>query len=193
MESNYSAHETAIIDSGAAIGNGTKIWHFSHVMARAKIGEQCSLGQNVMVANNAVIGNNVKIQNNVSIYEGVILEDDCFCGPSMVFTNVKNPRSAIPRNTAGDYLVTLVKKGATLGANSTIVCGSTIGGNAFIAAGAVVTKDVKPFALMAGVPAKQIGWMCSCGYKLKQQNDVLACGECKRNYRVNASGSLVAA
>ncbi len=189
----YFAHETAVIDAGAQIGKGTKIWHFSHVMPGAKIGEDCNLGQNVVVAPNAIIGNNVKIQNNISVYEGVTLEDDCFCGPSMVFTNVKNPRSAIPRNTSDDYSTTLVKKGATLGANCTIVCGTTIGENAFVAAGAVAAKDVKPNALMAGVPAKQIGWMCDCGFRLQKKNAQLVCPECDSSYRENQEGDLTSA
>ncbi|HEX9653678.1 MAG TPA: Gfo/Idh/MocA family oxidoreductase, partial [bacterium] len=164
----YFVHPTAIVDEGAEIGKGSKIWHFSHISGGAKIGERCNLGQNVYVAKGVMIGNNVKIQNNVSVYEGVVLEDDVFCGPSMVFTNVKNPRSAVPRNTPKDYLPTLVKKGASLGANSTVVCGVTIGENAFVAAGAVVAGDVAPHALVAGVPAKQIGWMCSCGIRLRE-------------------------
>ena len=151
-------------------------------MPGAQIGEKCSLGQNVFVASNVRIGNNVKIQNNVSIYEGVIIEDDCFCGPSMVFTNVKNPRSAISRNTAEDYLRTHVKKGVTLGANCTIVCGTTIGENAFVAAGAVVKGDVKTHALVAGVPAVQIGWMCVCGYRLLEDSGQLKCRECSNDY-----------
>lgn len=157
-------HPTAIIDSGASIGHNTKIWHWVHVSSGAKIGDLCSLGQNVFVANNVVIGNNVKIQNNVSIYEGVILEDDVFCGPSMVFTNVYNPRSAVSRKH--EYRTTLVKKGATLGANCTIVCGVTIGNYAFIGAGCVVNRDVPDYALMVGVPARQIGWMSQSGDKL---------------------------
>ncbi len=189
-ERAYFAHETAIIDDGAKIGKDTKVWHFSHVMGGAKIGEKCSLGQNVLVARNAVIGNNVKIQNNVSVYEGVILEDNCFCGPSMVFTNVKNPRSAIPRNTSDDYLKTHIKRGATLGANSTIVCGSTVGENAFVAAGAVVAHDVPPNALVAGVPARQIGWMCDCGFRLRKKDDGLSCPECGNRYSVDKNGEL---
>ena len=157
-------HLTAIIDQGATIGDGTRIWHWSHVCGGAKIGANCSLGQNVFVGNQVVIGNNVKIQNNVSVYDKVTLEDDVFCGPSMVFTNVYNPRSAIPRKD--QYRATLVKRGATLGANCTIICGVTIGEYAFIGAGAVVNKDVKPYALMVGVPAKQIGWMSEYGEQL---------------------------
>lgn len=154
---NYTKHETAIIDDGAEIGDGTRIWHWTHVCGGAKIGNNCSLGQNVFVANKVVIGNGVKIQNNVSVYDNVTLEDDVFCGPSMVFTNVYNPRSAV--NRKNEYRDTIVKKGATLGANCTIVCGVTIGKYAFVGAGAVVNKDVPDYALVVGVPAKQIGWM----------------------------------
>jgi UDP-2-acetamido-3-amino-2,3-dideoxy-glucuronate N-acetyltransferase len=158
-------HESSYVDEGASIGAGTKIWHFCHVMPGAVIGERCTLGQNVVVMPGTRIGNNVKIQNNVSIYEGVELEDDVFCGPSMVFTNVLNPRSHVSRKH--DYRKTLVRRGATIGANATIVCGATLGEYAFVAAGAVVTKDVKPFALVAGVPATQIGWACRCGEVLR--------------------------
>lgn len=158
---NFTKHETAIVDAGAQVGEGTKIWHWAHVCPRSIIGKNCSLGQNVYVGNDVEIGNNVKIQNNVSVYDRVKLEDDVFCGPSMVFTNVINPRSAIVRKD--QYKTTLVKKGATIGANATIVCGVTLGEFCFIAAGAVVTKDVKPFALMAGVPARQTGWMTRFG------------------------------
>jgi UDP-2-acetamido-3-amino-2,3-dideoxy-glucuronate N-acetyltransferase len=157
-------HPTAIVDEGAQIGEGTRIWHWVHICGGAKIGKDCSLGQNVFVGNKVVIGNNVKVQNNVSVYDNVTLEDDVFCGPSMVFTNVYNPRSAVVRKN--EYRDTLVKRGATIGANATIVCGVTIGEYAFIGAGAVVNKDVKPYALMAGVPAKQIGWMSEFGEKL---------------------------
>ncbi|NGQ93630.1 N-acetyltransferase [Brevibacillus sp. SYP-B805] len=186
----YTAHQSAFVDAGAQIGKGTKIWHFCHIMSQAVIGENCSLGQNVFVANHVRIGNNVKIQNNVSIYEGVILEDDVFCGPSMVFTNVRNPRSAFPRNTADDYLPTLVKRGASIGANATIVCGCTIGEWAFIAAGAVVTKDVPAYAKMAGVPARRIGWMCECGESLRFSGPRTACAACKREYEENDAGLL---
>ena len=157
-------HPTAIIDAGAQIGEGTRIWHWVHICASARIGERCSFGQNVFVGNDVVIGNNCKVQNNVSIYDAVTLEDDVFCGPSMVFTNVHNPRAAVIRKD--EYRRTLVKKGATIGANATIVCGVTLGEYAFIAAGAVITKDVKPHALMAGVPARQIGWMSRHGERL---------------------------
>ena len=161
---SFKAHETAIIDAGAKIGDGSRIWHWVHVCADAKIGRDCSLGQNVFIGNKVTIGNNVKIQNNVSVYDNVILEDDVFCGPSMVFTNVYNPRAAVTRKD--EYLNTLVKKGATIGANATIVCGNEIGQYAFIAAGAVVNKNVPDYALMAGVPAKQIGWMSEFGERL---------------------------
>jgi UDP-2-acetamido-3-amino-2,3-dideoxy-glucuronate N-acetyltransferase len=157
-------HETAIVDDGAEIGKDTRIWHWAHVCAGARIGERCSLGQNVFVGNKVKIGNNVKIQNNVSVYDNVTLEDDVFCGPSMIFTNVYNPRSAVERKS--EYKDSLVKKGATLGANCTIVCGVTIGEYAFIGAGAVVNHDVPAFALMVGVPAKQIGWMSEFGERL---------------------------
>ncbi len=157
-------HPSAIVDDGAKIGDGSRVWHFSHICSGAKIGERCSLGQNVFVGNDVVIGNNVKIQNNVSVYDAVTIEDDVFCGPSMVFTNVFNPRSALTRKD--EYRKTLIKKGATLGANSTIICGTTIGSYAFVGAGAVINKDVLDFALMVGVPAKQVGWMSRFGERL---------------------------
>lgn len=160
----YTTHPTAIIDQGAQIGAGTRVWHWAHICAGARIGEGCSFGQNVYVGNDVVIGNNVKVQNNVSVYDAVTLEDDVFCGPSVVFTNVYNPRSSVKRKH--EYRPTLVQRGATLGANATIVCGSTVGAHAFIAAGAVVNRDVKPYALMAGVPARQIGWMSEHGERL---------------------------
>ncbi|MDF2772466.1 MAG: transferase hexapeptide repeat containing protein [Geminicoccaceae bacterium] len=157
-------HESSYVDDGASVGDGTKIWHFCHVMTGAVIGERCNLGQNVVVMPGTRIGNNVKVQNNVSIYEGVELEDDVFCGPSMVFTNVVNPRSHVSRKR--EYRRTLVRRGATIGANATVVCGVTLGEYAFVGAGAVVTKDVKPFALVTGVPARQVGWMCQCGERI---------------------------
>lgn len=157
-------HPAAIVDEGATIGDGTRVWHFAHICGGAKIGKGCSFGQNVFVGNDVTIGNNVKVQNNVSIYDAVHLEDDVFCGPSMVFTNVYNPRSAVTRKN--EYRVTRIRRGATLGANSTIVCGVTVGEYAFVAAGAVINRDVKPYALMAGVPAKQIGWMSQHGERL---------------------------
>jgi UDP-2-acetamido-3-amino-2,3-dideoxy-glucuronate N-acetyltransferase len=159
-----SIHPSAIVDDGARIGDGSRVWHFAHICGGARIGERCSFGQNVFVGNDVTIGNNVKVQNNVSIYDAVHIEDDVFCGPSMVFTNVYNPRSAVTRKD--EYRLTTIRRGATLGANSTIVCGVTIGEYAFVAAGAVINRDVRPYALMAGVPAKQIGWMSEHGERL---------------------------
>ncbi|HBF87098.1 MAG TPA: N-acetyltransferase [Bacteroidales bacterium] len=177
----YFSHETAIIDSNCVIGKGTKIWHFSHVMSNCTIGENCNLGQNIVVSPDVVLGNNVKVQNNVSIYTGVICEDDVFLGPSMVFTNVINPRSAVNRKQ--EYKKTFVRKGATIGANSTIVCGIEIGQFAFIGAGAVVTKDVKAYALVVGNPARQTGWMSEFGQKLKFDNAGIAiCSESNEKY-----------
>jgi len=161
---DYFAHQSCYIDNGCTIGEGTKIWHFSHVMMGARIGRRCNIGQNVVVSPDVTIGDNVKIQNNVSIYTGVTLEDDVFCGPSMVFTNVVNPRSHVPRKD--EYAETIVKRGATLGANSTIVCGRTIGRYAFVGAGAVVTRDLPDYALAVGNPARVAGWICECGVKL---------------------------
>lgn len=164
MNKDYFAHETAIIDEGCEIGSGSKIWHFSHIMAHSKIGKNCNIGQNVVVSPEVILGNNVKVQNNVSIYTGVTCEDDVFLGPSMVFTNVLNPRSAVSRK--GQYTKTRVGRGATIGANATIVCGHDIGEYAFIGAGAVVTKEVLPYALLIGNPAKQVGWMSEFGHRL---------------------------
>jgi UDP-2-acetamido-3-amino-2,3-dideoxy-glucuronate N-acetyltransferase len=179
----YTAHPSAIVDPGAQIGEGTRVWHWVHVCAGARIGRNCSLGQNVYVGNDVVIGNNVKIQNNVSVYDAVTLEDDVFCGPSMVFTNVYNPRSAIVRKD--ELRRTLVRRGATLGANCTIVCGITVGEYAFVGAGAVVNRDVPDFALMLGVPARQSGWMSRFGERLPLQGEGMAtCPHTGERYRV---------
>ena len=175
-------HESAVVDDGAKLGAGTKVWHFSHVMAGATIGHDCSLGQNVFVAGDVTVGHGCRIQNNVSIYDGVDLEDFVFCGPSMVFTNVRNPRSAYPTPTER-YKRTRVKHGATIGANATVVCGTTIGEWAFVAAGAVITKDVEPHALMTGVPARRTGWMCECGLSLIFTDGDAVCISCNRAYR----------
>ena len=183
---DYTAPPTAIIDAGAHIGAGSRIWHWVHVCAGARIGRGCSLGQNVFIGNRVIIGDNVKIQNNVSVYDGVTLEDDVFCGPSMVFTNVDNPRSAVSRKH--EYRPTLVRRGATLGANCTIVCGVTIGQYAFIGAGAVITKDILPYALMTGVPARQIGWMSAHGERLQlplEGSGHAACGASGQVYRLD--------
>lgn len=175
-------HESSYVDDGVTIGAGTKVWHFCHVVAGAVIGERCSLGQNVVVMGGTRIGNNVKVQNNVSIYEGVELEDDVFCGPSMVFTNVMNPRSHVSRKS--EYRRTLVKRGASIGANATIVCGATLGQYAFVGAGAVVTGDVPAFALMVGVPARRVGWMCQCGERLSDGRTA-SCHACGSTYVVD--------
>ncbi len=182
----YFAHETAIVDKTSLVGNGTKIWHFSHVMPGSKIGNHCNIGQNVVISPDVRIGNNVKIQNNVSVYSGVILEDDVFCGPSMVFTNVINPRSHISRKH--EFQSTLVKKGATIGANSTIVCGNTIGSYAFIGAGAVVTRNVPNHALVLGNPAKVAGWVCECSNRLYFHNDTATCSSCNKQYKIFEEG-----
>lgn len=180
---NYFAHETAIVDAGCNIGNGTKIWHFSHIMPDCTIGENCNIGQNVVVSPGVILGKNVKIQNNVSIYSGVECEDDVFLGPSMVFTNVINPRSAV--NRRGEYSKTVVKRGASIGANATIVCGHDIGEFAFIGAGAVVTKHVPAFALMVGNPARQMGWMSEFGIRLEFDTDGMAiCQESGDKYQL---------
>ncbi len=178
---DYFVHESSYVDAGATVGAGTKIWHFSHVMPGAVIGERCNLGQNVVIMPGTRIGNNVKIQNNVSIYEGVTLEDDVFCGPSCVFTNVNNPRSHISRKH--EYRVTLVRRGTSIGANATIVCGVTLGEYAFVGAGAVVTSDVPAYALMVGVPARRVGWMCQCGERLHVRDRGAACSGCGASYR----------
>jgi UDP-2-acetamido-3-amino-2,3-dideoxy-glucuronate N-acetyltransferase len=186
-ERNYFAHESAYIDDGATIGAGTKIWHFCHVMAGAVIGERCNLGQNVVVMPGTRLGTNVKVQNNVSIYEGVVLEDDVFCGPSCVFTNVVNPRSHVSRKS--EYRKTLVRRGVSIGANATILCGITLGEYSFIGAGAVVRSDVPPFALMVGVPARRVGWMCQCGVRLQVRDGRAVCSDCGAGYR-EAGGVL---
>ncbi len=181
MEKDFFAHETAVIDEGCVIGKGTKIWHFSHIMPNCVIGENCNIGQNVVVSPQVILGNNVKIQNNVSIYTGVICEDDVFLGPSMVFTNVINPRSAVNRKS--EYAKTLVKKGVSIGANATIVCGHNIGEYAFIGAGTVVTRDVPPYALIVGNPGRQSGWMSEYGHRLQFDGNGLAiCPESKEKY-----------
>jgi UDP-2-acetamido-3-amino-2,3-dideoxy-glucuronate N-acetyltransferase len=183
----YFAHETAVIDEGCQIGEGTKIWHFSHIMPNCTIGLSCNIGQNVVISPEVILGNNVKVQNNVSIYTGVICEDDVFLGPSMVFTNVMNPRSAVVRRDS--YLKTIVKQGASIGANATIVCGHDIGRYAFIGAGAVVTKHVPDYALVVGNPARQIGWMSEYGHRLNfDENGVAECPEIGQKYRLVDSG-----
>ncbi len=183
MNTDFFAHATAVIDPGCKIGKGTKIWHFSHIMPHCEIGENCNIGQNVVVSPEVILGKNVKIQNNVSIYSGVICEDDVFLGPSMVFTNVTNPRSAV--NRRGQYEKTRVKKGASIGANATIVCGNDIGEYAFIGAGAVVTKTVKPYALVVGNPSKQIGWMSQYGHRLIfDDKGIAVCPESKEKYKL---------
>lgn len=179
----YFAHDTAIIDEGCTIGKGTKVWHFSHVMPNCVIGENCNIGQNCVISPDVILGNNVKIQNNVSVYTGVVCEDDVFLGPSMVFTNVVNPRSGV--NRRGQYTKTIVKKGVSIGANATIVCGHDIGEYAFIGAGAVVTKEVPAYALVVGNPAKQIGWMSEFGHRLNFNSDGMAtCPESSSIYRL---------
>lgn len=189
MEKNFFAHETAVIDDGSDIGSGTKIWHFSHIMAECVIGENCNIGQNVVVSPGVTLGKNVKVQNNVSIYTGVICEDDVFLGPSMVFTNVINPRSAV--NRKNEYMKTLVKKSATIGANATIVCGITLGEFCFIGAGAVVTKDVKPYALVVGNPSRQIGWMSEYGHRLEfDERNIAVCPESGHKFRLE-NGNVI--
>lgn len=186
-DKSYFAHETAVIDVGCQIGTGTKIWHFSHIMPGAVLGTNCNIGQNVLIGGDVVLGSNVKVQNNVSVYTGVVCEDDVFLGPSMVFTNVSNPRSAV--NRRGQYEKTLVKRGASIGANATIICGHTIGEYAFIGAGAVVTKDVPAYALVVGNPAKQTGWMSEYGYRLDFNDKGMAvCPESGENYLLTEQG-----
>ena len=178
---DYFVHPSSFVDPGSTIGAGSKIWHFCHIMPGAVIGERCNLGQNVVVMSGVRLGNNVKVQNNVSLYEGVTLEDDVFCGPSCVFTNVVNPRSHVTRKH--EYRPTLVRKGSSIGANATIVCGVTLGEYAFVGAGAVVTSDVPAFALMVGVPARRVGWMCQCGERLQLHDRTTTCATCGATYR----------
>jgi len=189
--SDYFVHESSYVDEGAEIGSGTKIWHFCHIMPRTKIGEQCNIGQNVLVSSQVTLGRNVKIQNNVSLYTGVVIEDDVFLGPSMVFTNVMNPRSHV--NRKDEYQATLVKRGASIGANATIVCGTTIGSYSFVGAGSVVTRDVPDYALVHGNPARVRGWMCQCGIKLKffpaGDEERSECESCGSSY--SKKGNLV--
>lgn len=191
MEKNYFVHESSYVDEPCEIGEGTKIWHFSHVMADSKIGRGCNIGQNVVISPKVVIGDNVKIQNNVSVYTGVVLEDDVFCGPSMVFTNVTNPRSHVSRKD--EYRRTLVRRGASIGANATVVCGNTIGRYAFIGAGAVVTRDIPDYAMVVGNPARIVGWMCQCGVKLdfaeSATSERATCSACGISY--TTEGGLV--
>ena len=179
MGEDIFVHESSYIDDDVCIGEGTKIWHFSHIQSGAQLGKSCSVGQNVNIGNNVIIGNHVKIQNNVSVYEGVELKDYVFCGPTIVFTNVKEPRSKYPQRGSKHYLKTLVKEGASIGANATIVCGNTIGNHALIGAGSTVIKDVPSYAMMAGNPARQIGWVCECGQKLDK---TFICKHCKMEY-----------
>ncbi len=186
-------HESSYVDDGVIIGDGTQVWHFCHVLKGSVIGADCRIGQNVVIGPRATIGRNVKIQNNVSVYEGVTLEDHVFCGPSMVFTNVNTPRCAFPRNTSSDFSQTLVRRGASIGANATIVCGCTIGKHALIGAGAVVTKDVPDYALVYGNPARQRGWACQCGVKLESsssQSEHFQCTNCGRKYELCAANQL---
>lgn len=185
-KAEYFVHESSYVDKGAEVGKGTKIWHFSHIMGGARVGEDCSIGQNVNVASGAIVGNRVKIQNNVSVYDGVELEDYVFCGPSAVFTNVFNPRSEISRRD--EYRKTLIKRGATIGANATVVCGITLGSYAFIGAGAVVTRDVPDFALVYGNPAAIRGWMCRCGVKLLFPGKKAVCSACGEEYEKSGDG-----
>jgi UDP-2-acetamido-3-amino-2,3-dideoxy-glucuronate N-acetyltransferase len=180
---DFFVHESSYIDDGCHIGTGTKVWHFSHVMSSARVGQRCNIGQNVVISPDVIIGDNVKIQNNVSVYTGVVLEDDVFCGPSMVFTNVVNPRSHVSRKD--EYQRTLVRKGASLGANCTVVCGHTIGRYAFVGAGAVVTRDIPDYALVVGNPARIVGWMCECGVKMASggvRPSRVKCGSCAAEY-----------
>ena len=179
---DYFAHGTAVVDNGCSIGKDTKIWHFSHIMSSCKIGERCNIGQNVVVSTDVILGDNVKVQNNVSIYTGVECEEDVFLGPSMVFTNITNPRSAVIRR--GAYKKTIVSKGASIGANATVICGNNIGCYALIGAGAVITKDVKAYSLVVGNPAKQIGWVSEYGHRLNFKNNIAKCPESNQQYEL---------
>jgi len=184
MEKDFYAHDTAVIDEGCKIGSGTKIWHFSHIMKDSVIGEKCNIGQNVVISPGVILGNNVKVQNNVSIYTGVVCEDDVFLGPSMVFTNITNPRSAVIRRD--QYVTTIVRKGASIGANATVVCGHEIGAYSLIGAGAVITRDVKPFALVIGNPGRQTAWVSEYGHKLAFDDEGIAvCHESGQKYRLS--------
>lgn len=183
MSSDYFAHESSYVDEAVSIGSGTKIWHFSHILRNTRIGRNCTLGQNVMVGPDVAIGDNVKIQNNVSVYEGVVIEDDVFCGPSMVFTNVMNPRAHVSRKK--EFRPTLVRRGATIGANATIICGVTLGEYSFVAAGAVVASDVPAHALVMGVPARAHGWVCRCGEQLRVASGPAECSSCGDRYDLN--------
>jgi UDP-2-acetamido-3-amino-2,3-dideoxy-glucuronate N-acetyltransferase len=185
---DFFAHPSAIIEPGARLGADTKVWHFCHVSADVEIGQGCSLGQNVYVAPGVKIGNGVRIQNNVSIYAGVVLEDYVFCGPSMVFTNVKRPRAAFPLDSSRPYATTRIRYGASIGANATVICGVTVGPWAFVAAGAVVTRDVAAYAESAGVPARQTGWVCQCGERLRLESTGADCAACQRSYALDDAG-----
>lgn len=191
VQSAFFVHESSYVDDGVEIGDDTMIWHFCHVLSGSRIGRKCRIGQNVVIGPRVSIGNNVKIQNNVSVYAGVTLEDDVFCGPSMVFTNILTPRSAYPRNRPEDNLSTLVKRGASIGANATIVCGSTIGEHALVGAGSVVTRDVPPYALVFGNPARRRGWACECGEVLRAEGDKFGCEPCGKRYELQGPDMLV--
>jgi UDP-2-acetamido-3-amino-2,3-dideoxy-glucuronate N-acetyltransferase len=190
VSQDYFVHESSYVDDDVEIGQGAQIWHFCHILSGVRIGRRCRIGQNVVVGPHVRIGNHVKIQNNVSVYRGVTLEDDVFCGPSVVFTNIATPRSAFPRNRPEDFLPTLVKRGASIGANATIVCGRIVGEYALIGAGSVVTRDVPPHGLVYGNPARQYGWACECGVVLGFRNRRAVCDECGRAYRETARGGI---